>query len=75
MDRNAQRVGARVAAIVAVITGGIAFFLHWEPHADFDITGVLWLMQNVIPLLALLVAVVSAGLALGWWVSSRRSRG
>ena len=53
-------------------TGAIMVLLlgRWQPRADFDVTGTLWLMQNALPLtvFSLLFAVASGALVV--WLQS-----
>ena len=42
----------------------VILFAHWEPRADFDVTGVLWLMQNILPLTIVCILFVLASGAL-----------
>jgi hypothetical protein len=39
-------------------------------RVDFDILGVLWLLQNVAPLAMVAMTFVSAGVAIYCWVRS-----
>ena len=67
---------------LAVFFGGLAaiagfFFvrMHWSRGADFDVTGFLWLMQNVPRLTVLLVFTICVGTAISYWVRSWRVGG
>jgi hypothetical protein len=55
-------------AIISVVCGAgamvVILFAHWEPRADFDVTGVLWLMQNIVPFTIVCVLFVFASGAL-----------
>ena len=33
-------------AILAVVPGYYAVTLRWAPRADFDVVGILWILQN-----------------------------
>jgi hypothetical protein len=41
-----------VFAAVAVIAGILLLRIRWAPRADFDVVGLLWLMQNAAPISA-----------------------
>jgi hypothetical protein len=61
------------AGVILLLASG----LPWQPHLDFDVVGILWLLQNVPKLAALLSALpfIAGGLycfgrALGWsWMT------
>lgn len=48
------------------------FRLQWTPHADFDVSGLLWVLQNLPRLFALVVSFLFAGVALYSWVRAAR---
>jgi len=48
--RKRKRQAAFGFVIFSILTLGTIFIPHWQPRADFDVTGVLWLMQNLLPL-------------------------
>ena len=51
------------------------FFLHWQPRADFDVIGILWLMQNILPLIIFSIFFVFAvGAGIVWLKCKRGSR-
>jgi hypothetical protein len=58
------RIGAIACAALAVVPGYYAVTLRWAPHADFDIVGILWLMQNMPRLLACLLTSVFGAAAI-----------
>ena len=68
------RKRAAIGFIVgAVLTLGSVFILPWRPRADFDVTGVLWLMQNIIPLIIFsLFFVLASGAGIVWLQCKRR---
>ena len=45
--RQVYRWGAAVLALFALVPGYYAVTLRWAPSADFDVTGILFLMQNL----------------------------
>ena len=47
--------GAAACLLLAAVPGYYAFTLPWAPRVDFDVTGVLWLLQNVPRLAAILL--------------------
>jgi len=60
-------VGAVACAILALVPGYYAVTLRWAPHADFDVVGILWLLQNLPRLVAwvLTAALGAAAFYLG----------
>jgi hypothetical protein len=55
---------ALVCAALAVVPGYYALTLRWAPHADFDVTGLLWILQNFPRLLACFLTLALACAAL-----------
>ena len=56
-----------------ILTLGSIFMLRWQPRADFDVTGVLWLMQNAVPLIVFSISfVVASGAGIVWLQCKRR---
>ena len=49
--------------------------MDWVPSADFDVTGLLWLLQNLPRLFALVITVLLAALTLFCFIAARRSAG
>lgn len=46
---------------------GVIFLAPWQPRADFDVVGVLWLMQNILPLTVFCVLLAGAsGAGIVW---------
>ena len=60
-----------------VCTTGVVFvllFAHWQPRADFDVTGTLWLMQNILPFTLFCILFAGAAGALVVWLRGRFSK-
>jgi hypothetical protein len=55
-------VGASMSLIV-----GIVAVAPWVPRADFDVTGLLWMMQNIVPILLLGILVTGSIVGLALW--------
>lgn len=55
---------ATVCAALAVVPGYYALTLRWAPHADFDVTGLLWILQKFPRLLAYFLTLALVGAAL-----------
>ena len=60
---------------VAIVFTVLALFsalsfraLSTEASADFDLLGVLWVMQNLGPVFSVLLAVIFAVIALQFWL-------
>ncbi|HEX9894745.1 MAG TPA: hypothetical protein VGA78_12525 [Gemmatimonadales bacterium] len=63
---------AAILALLAIAPGYYAARLRWAPAADFDVTGVLWVLQNLPRLTAFTLTglcLVGAGY---FWVRSLR---
>lgn len=68
-----QTPARRRLGLVLAISGSLGSFLWvtfgpWTPSADFDVTGFLFLIQNIGPLvvLGILAVVACTGLVLAW---------
>jgi hypothetical protein len=48
--------------LFTVLASGVILFAPWKPRTDFDIIGVLWIMQNIVPFV---VSCVLVAVALG----------
>jgi hypothetical protein len=73
-DKTQNRAGIGFVVFTALALASI-LLLRWEPHADFDITGVLWLMQNILPLIIFSVFfALAAGAGIVWLQCRRRAR-
>lgn len=60
--RSVYRAGAILFGALALVSGYFAVTLPWAPHIDFDVTGLLWILQNMPRLLAwILTAVFGMG--------------
>ncbi|HEY3028316.1 MAG TPA: hypothetical protein VGJ55_19365 [Pyrinomonadaceae bacterium] len=60
-----------------VCTTGALFVLlfgRWQPRADFDVTGTLWLMQNILPVIVLCVLLAGATGAFVVWLRSKLAK-
>ena len=66
-SRTQRRAGIGFA-IFAVLTLGVILLGHWEPRADFDVIGILWLMQNILPLILFSVFFAGATGAAAVWL-------
>jgi hypothetical protein len=71
-DKTQNRAGIGFVVFTLLVLASI-FLLRWQPRADFDVTGVLWVMQNVLPLITFSVFfILAAGAGIVWL--QRRSR-
>ncbi len=61
-ERRLYRFGAIACGVLALVPGYYAVTLEWAPRVDFDVTGVLFIMQNGPRLLAWGMTA-----ALGFW--------
>ena len=65
-------IGFVVFTILALAS---IFLLHWQPRADFDVIGILWLMQNILPLIIFSIFfVLATGAGVVWLKGQRRRR-
>jgi hypothetical protein len=72
-NEKTQRQAAIGFVVFLVLTVGMIFIPHWQPHADFDVTGVLWVMQNILRLICFSVFFALAmGAGIVWWRCKRR---
>jgi hypothetical protein len=63
-----------VASILTGLTLVLAYCcirLRWQPRADFDIIGFLWLVQNILPLTLVVLTLFIGGAAIHYWLRSR----
>jgi hypothetical protein len=68
-----KRQAAIGFVVCSLLTLGTIFIPHWQPRADFDVTGVLWLMQNILPLTFLSVFfALASGAGIAWLRCKRR---
>jgi hypothetical protein len=66
---RAWRAAALFFTTLAVIFGGVSLRMKWgHAHADFDVLGVMWLMQNVGQIGILLLFLTCALGALYFWI-------
>jgi hypothetical protein len=63
--KNVAIIGFVVCAVLAL---GVIFLAHWEPRADFDIIGVLWIMQNILPFALFSILLAAAIGAASVWL-------
>jgi len=53
--------------IFTALSLAVILFAPWQRHADFDIIGILWIMQNIVPFTVLGVLVGGAlGAGITW---------
>ena len=64
------RMAAAAFTLFAVVTGYYAFRMHWEPAADFDVIGILFVLQNLPRLTAVLLTGGFVVAAVYYWVRS-----
>jgi heme/copper-type cytochrome/quinol oxidase subunit 2 len=73
-DKTQTRAGIGFVVFTILALASI-FLLRWQPRADFDVTGVLWLMQNILPLIIFSVFfALAAGAGIVWLRCRRRAR-
>ena len=66
-----QRVTAITVIVCAILDAALVVFVPWRPRADFDVIGILWIMQNIVPFTAVcIVSAIGVG-ALATWVTTR----
>jgi uncharacterized YccA/Bax inhibitor family protein len=66
---RAWRAAAFFFSILAVIFGVVALRMKWgHAHADFDVLGVIWLMQNAGQIAILVLFLICAIAALVFWI-------
>ncbi len=64
-EKRRARIGFLTCGLAAL---GVVFLAHWQPRADFDVTGVLWLMQNLLPFSLFSLMFAGAAGALCAWL-------
>ena len=73
-EKTQTRAGIGFVVFTILALASI-FLLRWEPRADFDVTGVLWLMQNILPLIIFSVFfALAAGAGIVWLQCRSRAR-
>ena len=73
-EKTQTRAGIGFVVFTILALASI-FLLRWQPRADFDVTGVLWLMQNILPLIIFSVFfALAAGAGIVWLRCRRRAR-
>jgi hypothetical protein len=65
--------GAVVMALFALVPGYYAVTLHWAPSADFDVTGILFVLQNLPRVTAIICTAVCTFTAVTFWIRSLRT--
>jgi hypothetical protein len=73
VSRAYQFAGTLFTAL-AVLLGFWYTRLRWAHQVDFDVTGVLWLLQNIGPLSALVLTLICTGVALYCWIRAAAAR-
>jgi hypothetical protein len=69
MDIGREKRRAGIGFLACTMAAlGVVLLAHWEPRADFDILGVLWLMQNILPFTLLCILFAGATGALCVWL-------
>lgn len=61
--------------ICSLLALGVVFFARWQPRADFDVVGVLWLMQNILPLTLFCILFAGAAGAGVVWLRCKFANG
>ena len=61
---------ALFCVVIGLVPGYFVVKLRWVSNSDFDVTGVLFLMQNLPRLTAIIALVVAFGGAVSLWVRS-----
>jgi len=75
-EKERRRAGIGMVACPAAALV-LVLFAPWKPRADFDVTGILWLMQNILPFTILAILCAGATGAFSVWlrcVSGHRQR-
>lgn len=71
--RRIHQVGAISCLLLALVPGYYAVTLRWAPRIDFDVIGILFLLENI-PRLAAWMFTFGFLFAAGWfWVRSLRT--
>ena len=66
-SRKTKKQAAFGFVVCSLLALAVVFFARWQPRADFDVVGVLWLMHNVLPLTVFGVLFVGAsGAGIVW---------
>ncbi len=69
MDDNGKAKKRALVGFLAFSVPALALILFapWQAHADFDIIGILWIMQNIVPFTVLCILVAGAlGAGITW---------
>ena len=72
---QAHKALAVFFGILAAIAGFVFLRMRWHRGADFDITGFLWLMQNLPRLTVLVLFITCVGVAISYGFRSYRAGG
>ncbi len=66
-NRQTKRQAGFAFVVCCLLMLGVIFAGRWQPRADFDVVGVLWLMQNILPLTVFCVLLaVASGAGIVW---------
>ena len=69
---QAYKALAALFGVLALVTLYLFLRMRWAPHADFDVTGFLWIASNLGRMTALFFVIVFLGIAIRYWVKSWR---
>jgi len=58
-DRTKKRALAGFL-VFTVLAAVLVLVVPWKPRADFDVVGILWIMQNIVPFAVLCVLIAGA---------------
>ena len=65
--RQTKRQAGFGFVVCSLLALAVIFFARWQPRADFDVVGVLWLMQNILPLIVFGILFIGAsGAGIVW---------
>lgn len=67
-DQRRQKAAGLAFAVCLVLIAALMLLVPWQPRADFDVVGFLWLMQNIVPVIGVCVLLVAAVVSLGVWL-------
>jgi hypothetical protein len=67
---QAYRIAAIVFSALTMLMGYGCTRIRWAPRLDFDVIGVLWLLQNIAPLMLAATTLFFAGVAIYCWIQS-----
>lgn len=67
-SRRHQKAGRLAFVVCTILMSALVIVAPWQPRADFDVVGVLWLMQNIVPFIGVCILIVAAVVSLGVWL-------